>query len=540
MDQEEQQRRKLQEYIFDLEEIQEKAEELSIEHEKLKHSQNLLMAILSSTKNGIVLIKNRKLSWCNKGFTDILGWSQEELVGKTTEVLYPNNEEYIRIGNAIYEELSQNRLTTFEYAFVHKDRHCVPCLVTGCALDENDLSKGYVFSFTNITEQKRAEEALRESEEKYRTLVENVNVGIYRNTGGPHGRFIQANPAIAKIHGYDSVEEFMKVSVSELYQNPDDRKRFVETIKKRGLVENEELQLRRKDGTNIWASCTARAQYDANGKIKWIDGVIEDITERKRAEEALREAKQAAEAANQAKSEFLANMSHELRTPLNHIIGFTELAVDKHFGDLNETQEKYLNYVHDSSQHLLSLINDILDLSKVEAGKVKLELSDVNLKMLLENSLIMIKEKAMKHGIQLSTDIEGIPETRKADERKLKQIIYNLLSNAVKFTPNGGSVRLAAKMILDSGFQNRELEGDEKQSAIEISVADTGIGLKQEDQERVFSAFEQVESSKSRKYQGTGLGLALTKNLVELHGGKIWVESEGEGRGSTFSFVIPV
>ena len=146
------------------------------------------------------------------------------------------------------------------------------------------------------------------------------------------------------------------------------------------------------------------------------------------------------------KSEFLANMSHELRTPLNHIIGFTELVADKKFGDLNEVQEEYLNDALHSSKHLLSLINDVLDLSKVEAGKLELQLSEVNLKMILENSLIMIKEKVMKHKIQLSTQIDGIPETITADERKLKQILYNLLSNAVKFTPDGGKIRLTADL----------------------------------------------------------------------------------------------
>lgn len=243
-----------------------------------------------------------------------------------------------------------------------------------------------------------------------------------------------------------------------------------------------------------------------------------------------------AEEANQAKSDFLANMSHELRTPLNHIIGFTELVMTKQFGELNETQEEYLNDALGSSKHLLSLINDILDLAKVEAGKLELEPSDVDLKMLLDNSLVMVKEKAIKHGIQLTTEIEGIPETVRADERKLKQVIYNLLSNAVKFTPEGGSVCVSARVI-DKGLLTSDLEGSK---CIEISVADTGIGLKPEDLERIFNPFDQVEESKSRGYQGTGLGLSLTKSLVELHGGKIWAESEGEGKGSTFQFVIPV
>jgi signal transduction histidine kinase len=268
--------------------------------------------------------------------------------------------------------------------------------------------------------------------------------------------------------------------------------------------------------------------------------------------------KEAAEEANRAKSEFLANMSHELRTPLNHIIGFTELIVDKSFGELNELQVEYLNDVLTSSRHLLSLINDILDLSKVESGKLELHLSGINPTSVLERSLSMVKEKVLKHGIQLTTQLDDIPRTIFADERKLKQIFYNLLSNATKFTPDGGKIIVGAKLITVSSTPNRgdyfhyennenhgELEGicdysNSDNLFIEFSVSDTGIGIAQEDQQRVFAPFVQVDSSASRKYQGTGLGLSLTKTLVELHGGRITVESEGINKGSTFKFAIPI
>ena len=254
---------------------------------------------------------------------------------------------------------------------------------------------------------------------------------------------------------------------------------------------------------------------------------------------ALVRAKRNAEAANLAKSEFLANMSHELRTPLNHIIGFTELILAKNFGDLNDTQEEYLKDVHFSSTHLLSLINDILDLSKVEAGKMALESSTVDIVGLLKNSMMMIKEKAMRHSIKLKLEVNGISETIVADERKLKQIIYNLLSNAVKFTPDGGEIRMVAQKANSDDGNGVEIETPLLDNFIEIAVQDTGAGIKIEDLDRIFDPFEQAESSANKKYQGTGLGLALTRSLVELHGGKIWVQSSGEGRGSSFHFVIP-
>jgi len=283
---------------------------------------------------------------------------------------------------------------------------------------------------------------------------------------------------------------------------------------------------------------------------------VRELTERTATKERLE--RETAEAANRAKSEFLANMSHELRTPLNHIVGFTELVVDKHFGELNDQQYEYLEDVLSSSKHLLSLINDILDLSKVEAGKLEISLSAVDVRGLLNNSLSMVKEKTLKNGIRLKHSYDGIPEILRVDERKIKQILYNLLFNAVKFTSSGGEIRLDARaidgvvrqgqrwhdnsdiQIFEHPLNGSEVDDGRIKPCIQVSVSDTGIGIASEDHERIFNAFEQVESSKRRKYDGTGLGLCLTKKLVELHGGKIWVESDGLEKGSTFRFVIPV
>jgi signal transduction histidine kinase len=257
--------------------------------------------------------------------------------------------------------------------------------------------------------------------------------------------------------------------------------------------------------------------------------------------EQLKAAKHNAELANMAKSDFLANMSHELRTPLNHIVGFTELVVEKTFGELNASQEEYLGDVLNSSRHLLSLINDVLDLSKVEAGKLELNPGPVELKNLLSNSLIMVKERAMKHALKVSCRFGTVPEVIEADERKLKQIIYNLLANAVKFTPDGGSILLSAEMAngRHGGCKITENNPGANGSMVLISVSDSGIGIKPKDLTRIFNPFEQVESSRSRKFQGTGLGLSLVQNLANLHGGRVWAESEGEGRGAVFTLEIP-
>ena len=259
-------------------------------------------------------------------------------------------------------------------------------------------------------------------------------------------------------------------------------------------------------------------------------------------------AKHEAEQASLAKSQFLANMSHELRTPLNAIIGFTELLADRHAGELNPTQQEYLANVLQSSRHLLALISDVLDLAKVEAGRMELELGAVNLQGLLDGSLIMIRERARKQGVALETKQDGLPATIRADERKLKQIVDNLLSNAVKFTPDGGRVTVSGKILRRENGRWPDHEGDGlpasvaggDESWLKIAVADTGIGIPREDLERIFEPFEQGDGSTTRRFQGTGLGLSLTRKLVALHGGAVWAESAGLKQGATVSFVIPL
>ena len=231
------------------------------------------------------------------------------------------------------------------------------------------------------------------------------------------------------------------------------------------------------------------------------------------------------ETANRHKSEFLANMSHELRTPLNAVIGFSEVLLEKMFGEVNEKQEEYLRDILTSGRHLLSLINDILDLSKIEAGRMELLVSTFDLPGLLENALVMIRERATGHGITLALEVDEQVGELTADERKVKQVVFNLLSNAVKFTPDRGKVTLKAALA-DPEFA-------------EIAVTDTGIGIAPEDQAQLFEEFRQVGSDYARKREGTGLGLALCKRFVELHGGRIWVQS-APGQGSTFTFTLPV
>jgi signal transduction histidine kinase len=228
--------------------------------------------------------------------------------------------------------------------------------------------------------------------------------------------------------------------------------------------------------------------------------------------------------ATQAKSRFLANMSHELRTPLNAIIGFSDVLQERMFGELNERQGEYVQDISGSGRHLLELVNEILDLSKVEAGRMELERSEFAVSETVRGAIAFVRERAARHGIELAPDVSPDLGTITADERKVRQVLLNLLSNAVKFTPDGGWIGVSA----------RRVDGE-----VTVSVRDTGIGIAPADQAKVFEEFQQVGRPSDRSREGTGLGLTLAKRFIELHGGRIWLESE-VGKGTMFTFALPV
>jgi len=387
----------------------------------------------------------------------------------------------------------------------------------------------------------------KQAEEMFKSLALNSPIGIFIIQDGI---FQYINPEFQIDTGY-SEDELLGTDPLELVV-PEDRdmvrENAIEMLKEKRSQPYEYRTINKVRDIR-WAMETV-ASIEYNGKRATIGSYI-DITARKEAEEdiiklneelktlnieleervkertsQLEGAVQDAEVASKAKSDFLASMSHELRTPLNAIIGFSQVLQEQYFGNLNEKQTEYINDILESGQHLLSLINDILDLSKIEAGKVELELTNVKIKDLLEGSLVMIKEKALIHGInldmQIATELDGLEVM--ADDRRIKQVMFNLLSNAIKFTPDGGSISLSSK---------------KKDKELVVNVSDTGVGISPEEFERIFEEFYQVGGTKRGKTPGTGLGLSLTKSIVEMHGGRIWVESPGKDKGSKFTFTLP-
>ncbi|MEW6079902.1 MAG: response regulator [Thermodesulfobacteriota bacterium] len=385
---------------------------------------------------------------------------------------------------------------------------------------------------------------LSNSEERYRILAENARDVIW--SFGLDLKYTYVSPSVLLLRGY-TAEEAMRQSFEELLA-PESAKRAREVLERElsqelkgqrhppGWSVTTELEMTRKDGSTVWTEATASIYYDKNGNLKGVMGITRDISERRRAEDRLRESNLSlerltvlatemaaqAQTANEAKSAFLANMSHEIRTPLNGVIAMTDLLLDT---DLSPRQRQFAAIVKSSGESLLSLINDILDFSKIEAHKLELEVIDFDLRMVMEDMMEMISAKAKGKGLDLECRIDPeVPSWLQGDPGRLRQIILNLTDNAIKFT---GSGKIAIRAALASE--------DERQVMIRFTVTDTGIGISKERISDLFSPFVQADSSTTRRYGGTGLGLSISKQLTELMGGEIGAESE-EGGGSVFWF----
>ncbi|MCZ7360340.1 MAG: ATP-binding protein [Candidatus Methanoperedens sp.] len=368
-------------------------------------------------------------------------------------------------------------------------------------------------------------EKLSQAEERFRSVAQSANEAII--TSDLNGRIVFWNKRAQNMFGYENEDvrgRPVALLMPERYRDAHKKglERLLSNGEKHIIGKMIELHGLRKDGSEFPFELSLGTWK--SGNETFYSGFLRDISERKKGEEVRNENERLAYV-SKAKSEFLANMSHELRTPLNSIIGFSELMKQKKIGELNIKQEHYLNNILTSSRFLLNLINDILDISKVEAGKIELIIEKLHVPGVINETISLIKEKAAKQNIELKTELDPQLDFIEADQQRFKQVLFNLLSNAVKFSKRGGgSITITAKK-----------DGD----MARISVADTGIGIKEEDIGKLFMEFEQIDSGISRRYGGTGLGLAISKKLVELHGGSITVESK-HGEGSTFTFWIPV
>lgn len=413
------------------------------------------------------------------------------------------------------------------------------------ALVENKTAK---YSLANkklkkeITTRKHAEKALKISEEKFRNIFEKAPVGIFQST--VEGRFINVNFKLAELFRYKNPGQMLSgiTDISkQLFVDPEQRKQIVAKIINARAFMNTEVLYKKIDGTDFTANLHMRAVRDYRDRILFLEGFVEDISDRKNAEKEVEKyrvhledlvrdrttelavAKNQAESADRIKSAFLATMSHELRTPLNSIIGFTGILLQGLAGPMNDEQKKQLEMVRVSSEHLLSLINDVLDISKIEAGQLQIIKEDCNLDDIITKVVRTALPLAEKKGIVIEKLDGQKTGPVMGDRRRIEQVLLNLISNAIKFTDRG---KVVIESRLKDGYAN-------------VSVSDTGIGIKEGSIEKLFMPFIQIDSGLNRQYEGTGLGLSICKKLVEMMGGRIWVKSRW-GEGSTFGFTLSV
>jgi PAS domain S-box-containing protein len=359
----------------------------------------------------------------------------------------------------------------------------------------------------------------------YRNIFEHSVWGIFQST--EDGFYLSVNPALARIYGYDGVAELLEALTdigAQLYVDPFRRREFTRLVAEHGVLSGFESQVRRRDGTVIWISESCREVRGIDGEFLYYEGMVEEITQRKQAEEELRAAKEMAEVADRAKTEFLATISHELRTPLNAVIGFAELIRDEAHGSAgNPAYRDYAREICESGRHLLALIGDILDFVRADSGRFVLQDEEFEIGALANGAMQAMRAAAQAGGVALDCRVENGPLPIRGDERRLKQVLLNLLGNAVKFTPRGGKVALAVRRSPD---------------AVVVEVRDTGIGIAEADLAHVKEPFRQADSRLNRKYEGTGLGLAISDRLVRLHGGRLELASK-LGQGTVATVTLP-
>ncbi|MBH1966837.1 MAG: PAS domain S-box protein [Pseudomonadales bacterium] len=504
----------------------------------------------------------------NVGAERMLGYLSEDVINKITPADISDPAELITRAAALSLELktpinpgfealvfkaSRGIEDIYELTYIRKDGSRLSAMVSVTSLrDSSETIIGYLLIGTDNTARKQEEAAqalldqrLRDQQFYTRSLIES-NIDALMMTD-PQGIISDVNKQMMALTGRTR-DELIGAPCKNFFTDPARADAAIKRVLSENKVSDYELTVRAYNGTETVVSYNAATFHDRDRKLQGVFAAARDVTERKRFERTLEEKNIELEHASHMKSEFLATMSHELRTPLNAVIGFSEALKDGMVGAMTETQREYISDIFNSGQHLLSLINDILDLSKVEAGMMELELEPVELQSLLSNSLLIVREKAATQRIQLKLDTDADLGSFELDLRKTKQIVYNLLANAVKFSASGGVVTLAVRQVTreevgmlegDWPVHGFQLPDSDYELFLELSVSDTGIGIAQINMDKLFKAFSQIDSSLARKFEGTGLGLAMVKQLTELHGGSVAVASL-EGAGARFVVWLPI
>lgn len=518
--------------------------------ESLKRLQDIYYSILTAIPHALIGIKERNIFFANESVERVFGWKPEELIGKSTRILYRSEEDYKEIGKRFYPILEKKKTHIEDFPCIRKDGKEIICRVSASVIGEKMVDKGIVVMYEDITDYKRLESVLIESEKKYREIIQNVNSIILKWNNKGEITFI--NEFGKKYFGYSEDELIGKNVVGTIVPEVESTGRDLQEMMKR-IIENPQAFEKNinenitKDGRRVWISWANKAILDEKGEIIEVFSVGTDITDRLKIEEELKfykthleelvkkrteqlevlnkelqNANEKLKELDRLKSMFIATMSHELRTPLNSIIGFTGMTLKGLSGPLNEEQRDNLTRSYNSAKHLLGLITDIIDISKIESGKIDIFIEEFKLRDVIDEAVETIKPMIIEKNLSLHKNLYSEIKV-KTERKRLLQCLINLLSNAVKYTEKG-EIRFSVK------DRNRE---------VEISVSDTGIGIDEKDIPRLFEPFERIGTHLSVKAGGTGLGLYLTKKLIkDVLKGDIEVESQ-RGKGSTFTIRIP-
>ncbi len=497
--------------------------------EALRASENRKAAILESALDCVITIDGQsRILEFNPAAERTFGYSKAEAVGRPMPdlIIPPDLRAKHYAGMRHYRETGEGPVLgrRVELHGMKADGTLIPVelAITRLAHEEPPVFTAYM---RDLSERHRAEHALKMSEGRYAALFQNILEGVYQSD--PNGNILAANPALIQMLGFKSLDELRAAgAVETVYADTADRTRRLEELERTGELRSAELTLKRQDGSLLVVLENSRVVRNLDGTVLYYEGTLTDITERKRAEEEIVAAKEAAERANRAKSDFLANMSHELRTPLNAIIGYSEMLQEEAEDLKIESLAPDLNKIRTAGRHLLSLINDVLDVTKIEAGRMQLYPETFDVGNLIREVSGTVKPLMDTNGNRFVLDVRADLGSMFADLTKVRQSLFNLLSNAAKFT-SSGTVTLSAQR--DKG---------EPEDQIRFVVSDTGIGIAPEKLERIFEAFAQGDSSTAKLYGGTGLGLAITRHFCRMMGGDITVQSE-LGTGARFEMVLP-
>lgn len=501
----------------------------------LAESEAQFRLLLDSTAEAIIGVdRNGDLIFANQASLKLLAYSNlAEVLGKNVHDLvhyaYHDGRPYPADECKITHPVKRNGDNHNDNeVFWRADGTSIPVEWWSHPMLKDGEQVGAVVAFMDITERKKAEEALRSSEQRLRSMIARNVASILRVR--LDGQIIDCNEPFVRMLKYGSREELLRLNVTEIYAEPGEREPILEQLRQSGEIVSTEISLRNKEGEQLWAVGNCSLIEDEHSGEQIIETSLIDITSRKEAEIATLKAKEAAEDASRAKSEFLANMSHEIRTPMNGILGMAGLLLDT---GLDQDQHEYVSMVKSSADSLMTIINDVLDFSKIEARKMVLETIGFSLHNCVEEAVGSLAYRAAEKGLDITRRIDpGLPEMLSGDPVRLRQILLNLLGNAIKFTDRGEVTLTVEKAVADN-MESKAASGNVM--ALHFSVTDTGIGIPKEKQGVIFESFAQADSSSTRKYGGTGLGLTIASQLVQMMGGRIWLESE-PGKGSIFHF----